>query len=134
MNPYQAAKQYQTISAHANVLDADPHRLILVLMESALEKLSMAKGFMQRHNVHDKGVNISLALSMIEALQSSLDKEKGGEIAENLHNLYAYMMQLLLEANMNDTPEKVDEVINLMSTIKEGWEGIPKSLEEKGEE
>ncbi len=134
MNPYQAAKQYQTISAHANVLDADPHRLILVLMESALEKLSMAKGFMLRKNVHDKGVNISLALSMIEALQSSLDKEKGGEIAENLSNLYAYMMQLLLEANLNDETTKIDEVIKLLSIIKDGWEGIPKVIDEKGEE
>ncbi|MBS0288363.1 MAG: flagellar export chaperone FliS [Proteobacteria bacterium] len=122
MHPNRAAKQYQSVSSQTSVVDADPHRLIQVLMENALEKLSIAKGCMARNDVHDKGINISLALSIIEALQTSLDKEKGGDIADNLHELYGYMMNTLLEANLNNDIPKIDEVIKLLAIIKDGWE------------
>jgi len=128
MNPNNAAKQYQTVFSQTSIVDADPHRLIQVLMESTLEKLSLAKGFMQRNNIHDKGVNISLALSMIEALQTSLDKEKGAEIAENLFELYDYMMRSLLEANLQNDINKIDEVIKLLLVIKDAWDNAPKQL------
>ncbi|MBI2791119.1 MAG: flagellar export chaperone FliS [Gammaproteobacteria bacterium] len=129
MNPNNAAKRYKSVSAQTSVVDADPHRLIQILMENALEKMALAKGFMERNNVHDKGVNISLALSIIEALQTSLDKEQGGEIAENLYNLYAYMLNTLLEANLQNDVHKIDEVMKVLITIKEGWDKVPSNLQ-----
>lgn len=134
MNPNNAAKQYQTVFSQTSIVDADPHRLVQVLMESTLEKLSLAKGFMQRNNLHDKGVNISLALSMIEALQTSLDKEKGATIAENLFELYDYMMRSLLEANLHNDTHKIDEIIKLLLVIKEGWDNVPKQLQKDSNE
>ncbi|MBN9286696.1 MAG: flagellar export chaperone FliS [Gammaproteobacteria bacterium 39-13] len=134
MNPNNAAKHYQTVFSQTSIVDADPHRLIQVLMESTLEKLSLAKGFMQRNNIHDKGVNISLALSMIEALQTSLDKEKGAEIAENLFELYDYMMRSLLEANLQNDTNKIDEVIKLLLVIKDAWDNAPKQLQKDSDE
>ncbi len=134
MNPNNAAKHYQTVFSQTSIVDADPHRLIQVLMESTLEKLSLAKGFMQRNNIHDKGVNISLALSMIEALQTSLDKEKGAEIAENLFELYDYMMRSLLEANLQNDTNKIDEVIKLLLVIKDAWDNAPKQLQKDSNE
>lgn len=122
MQPNRAAKQYQTVSSQTSVVDADPHRLVQILMDNALEKLSIAKGCMTRNDVHDKGINISLALSIIEALQSSLDKENGGDIADNLHELYAYMINTLLAANLNNDIPKIDEVIKLLTIIKDGWD------------
>ncbi len=128
MDPKKAAQQYQTVSTQTSTVNADPHRLIQILMENALEKLILAKGFMARNNIHDKGSNISLALAVIEALQTSLDKENGKEIAENLHELYAYMIQTLLEANLNNDINKLDEVIKILSIIKDGWDNAPKYL------
>lgn len=129
MNPNNAAKHYKSVSAQTSVVDADPHRLIQILMENALEKMALAKGFMERNNIHDKGINISLALSIIEALQTSLDKEQGGEIAENLYNLYAYMLNTLLEANLQNDVHKIDDVMKVLITIKEGWDKVPGHLQ-----
>lgn len=128
MNPYNVAKQYQMVFSQTSVEGADPHRLIQILMENALEKLAMAKGYMVRNSVHEKGINISLALSMIEALQTSLDKEKGAEIADNLYKLYDYMMRILLEANVQNDVNKIEEVIRLLLVIKEGWDNAGKQL------
>ncbi len=131
MDPRNAAKQYQNVSAQTSTINADPHRLIQILMENALEKLALAKGHMSRNNIHDKGTNISLALAIIEALQTSLDKEKGNEIAENLYELYAYMINTLIEANLHNDLNKIDEVIKILGIIKEGWDKAPAQLKNK---
>ena len=62
MNPNNAAKRYKSVSAQTSVVDADPHRLIQILMENALEKMALAKGFMERNNVHDKGVKYKFSI------------------------------------------------------------------------
>lgn len=119
-----AIKQYQKIGVHGGVEGANAHRLIQMLMEGALDKVAAAKGCMQRDNVSGKGENIGLAISIVDGLQSSLDKDKGGEIAENLSNLYDYINKQLILANLDDKIEYLDEVQNLLLTIKSGWDGI----------
>lgn len=115
---------YQSVSAHGSVVEADPHKLIQLLLEGTLSKVRLAKGFMDQNNTHDKALNISLALSMIEALQCSLDKEKGGEIATNLYELYDYVIRSLIQANLENDVNKLDEALNIISTIKDGWDQI----------
>ena len=52
--------------------------------------LEQAKVRMQEKNYVQKGILISQALNIIAELDSSLNTEKGGDIARNLHSLYAY--------------------------------------------
>ncbi|MGB4006908.1 MAG: flagellar export chaperone FliS, partial [Halanaerobiales bacterium] len=59
---------------------------------------------------------------IISELMVSLDMEQGGEIARNLYNLYDYMNRRLIQANIRKDPALVDEVINLLSSLKESWE------------
>lgn len=129
MNPNHALKQYQHVSIEAGILSADPYRLIQILFESALEKLIIAKKFIEINNIHDKGVALSLAISIIETLQASLNEE-GGEIAENLAELYAYMLRTLIQVNLHNDLVKLDEIIQLIVTIKTAWDSMPREIEE----
>jgi flagellar protein FliS len=80
---------------------------------------------MEEHNVAEKGEAISRALAIIdEGLRASLDKKAGGEIAENLDALYAYMISRLIAANLHNQTEPLDEVVRLLSDIKGAWEEI----------
>lgn len=133
MNPNYALKQYQHVSIEAGILSADPHRLIQILFESALEKLMIAKKFIEINNIHDKGVAISFAISIIETLQASLNEEEGGEIARNLSDLYSYMLRTLIEVNLHNDVKKLDEVIQLIHTIKSGWDNMPREKVENEE-
>jgi len=117
-------KQYQATSTQTGVVEASPHRLIQMLFEGALEKLAKAKGFMLRKEIEKKGQHISWAIKIIGGLQSSLNMEVGGELSANLDNLYEYMTHKLFEANLENSIEKLDEVTQLLSNIKEGWDGI----------
>ena len=120
----RAASQYNKVGTQSGVEHANPHQLIQMLMAGALEKISIAKGHMERGNVAEKGRHISWAITIIGGLQASLDMEKGGEIAENLNHLYHYMSSQLLQANLQNQPELLNEVTMLMKNIKAGWDGI----------
>lgn len=124
MNAYAAMKQYQTVNVNAQVSEADPHRLIQMLMEGGLQRIAQAKGAMQFNNVQLKGELISKAIGIVGGLRDSLDFAKGGEVAANLDSLYAFMVQRLSIANLKNDAAILDEVAALLRDVKEGWDGI----------
>lgn len=128
MNNRSALNQYNQVRAHAQTEGASPHRLIQILMDGAIEKVTVAKGLMARGNVQEKIRNINWAMSIIDGLRQSLDMEKGGEIAENLEALYDYMQRRLIVANAEDNIPILDEVSNLLLEIKSAWDAIPLNI------
>ena len=124
MTAYSATQQYQKVCAYSGVMDASPHRLVQMLMEAVLEKIAQAKGNIHRNEIPEKGANISKAILIIEGLRASLNIEEGGELAQNLNDLYDYMERRLLSANQQSDETELDEVFSLMSEIKTGWEAI----------
>lgn len=128
MNAYAAMKQYQQVSVHSSIMDASPHRLVQMLMEGVLEKIALAKGNMARNEIASKGENIGKAISIVGGLQASLNKEAGGEIAENLNSLYEYLAHRLLVANSQNDNTILDEVSGLMLEIKTSWDAMPDSF------
>lgn len=117
-------KQYTQVGAQTGVVEATPHRLIQMLLEGALDKIAIAKGHMARGNIAEKGSHISWAISIISGLRAALNQEAGGELATRLDDLYEYMEQRLLEANLQNNAEYLDEVGRLLGQIKAGWDGI----------
>lgn len=130
-DPRSALNQYAKVKTSSGIEDATPHRLIQMLMEGALEKIHLAKGFMERNEIAEKGSHISWAISIIDGLRVSLNKEAGGEIAENLDNLYDYMERRLVEANLHNDVSILDEVSGLMLEIKGAWDAIPQEFHEQ---
>ncbi|MDH5785015.1 MAG: flagellar export chaperone FliS [Chromatiales bacterium] len=120
----KAAQTYGKMAVSTAIEEASPHRLVQLLMAGAIEKMAVARGYMEQQNTSGKGENISWAISIIESMRASLDRDNGGEIATNLNDLYEYMSQRLLEANINNDLKAVDEVSTLMHTIHDAWIGI----------
>lgn len=126
-----ASQQYDRIGVQSEVEYANPHRLVQMLMEGAAARIARAQAYLQRGAVAEKGQSISLAISIIEGLQSSLDMEKGGQIAENLDRLYEYMTRRLLEANLKNDKAILEEVQDLLQQLREGWDAMAKKTVEK---
>ena len=120
-----AINAYTNVGIDSSVAGADPHKLILLLYQGALLAISSAKNQMLRKNISAKGKSISHAILIIESgLKSSLDKNVGGELAQNLSALYDYMNQRLLVANLKNDVAALDEVSALLSELKGAWEEI----------
>jgi len=127
MNAYAAMKQYQTVNVNAQVSEADPHRLIQMLMEGGLQRIAQAKGAMQHGHVALKGERIGKALGIIGGLREALNADQGGELAVNLDRLYAFMQDRLTQANLKNDVSMLDEVADLLREVKAGWDGIRQS-------
>ncbi len=116
---------YSSAQAHGGVAAADPHRLIVMLMDGALERISSARGCMTRGDTAEKARLLNRAVSIIGELRSSLDMQSGGQIAANLGELYDYMSRRLLKATSENRVEILDEVGKLLQEIRGAWAAIP---------
>jgi flagellar protein FliS len=125
MNASLAMSQYKEVHVQSSIMDASPHRLIQMLMEGALEKIALAKGNILRKEIAQKGENIGKAITIVGGLQSSLNTDAGGDLAESLNDLYDYMSRRLVVANIQSDEAILDEVAGLMIEIKSGWDAIP---------
>lgn len=121
---YGALRQYRTVTRFSGVEEANPHRLVQMLMEGAVSRLAMGLGNMERGELAAKGENIGRAISIIDGLRSALDREAGGDMARNMEGLYAYMMDRLLQANATNDPAVLSEVHGLLRELKAGWDSI----------
>jgi len=124
---HSAVEQYNRVGVSSGVESADPHQLIQMLMNGALEKIAIAKGHMERNDISQKGGNISWAISIIDGLRASLNVDDGGEIAQNLDDLYDYMTRRLARANIENNPDLLDEVSSLVRSVKGAWDQMPES-------
>ena len=116
---------YQSVAAHGGVAAADPHGLITMLMDGALQRLSTARGAIEHGATASKGRLIHRVVEIIDELRASLNMEAGGEIAANMAQLYDYSSRLLLRANLENRVELLDEVSHLLREIRSAWIQIP---------
>jgi flagellar protein FliS len=124
MNATAALNHYHKTGVHSGAMSASPHRLIAMLLNGALDKINIAKGYIAHGVVAGKGENIGCAISIVDGLRASLNKEEGGQLAENLDALYDYMGRRLLEANLESDVGKLEEVAALLNQIKSAWDAI----------
>lgn len=116
---------YQSAAAHGGVAASDPHRLIVMLMDGALERIATARGCMQRGETAEKARLLNRTVSIVAELRGSLDMTAGGQIAANLSELYDYMSRRLMAALANNQAELLDEVSGLLNELRSAWVTIP---------
>lgn len=119
------AESYAKVSVEAAIESSDPHRLILMLFDGAITAVSLARIHMNAGEIPQKGMAISKAIDLVtNGLQSSLDMTSGGDLAERLSALYEYMAQRLLFANLKNNFAALDEVAELLGSLREAWAEI----------
>ena len=117
---------YRSAAAHGGVAAADPHGLILLLMNGTVERISAARGCIQNKAYVEKAQLIHRAVALIDQLRGSLNMQAGGPIAQNLDDLYDYMSRQLLQGTVDNDVKKLDEVLGLLHQIRGAWLEIPK--------
>lgn len=120
----QGLANYRKVGAQGSVVDADPHRVIQLLLNGVLDRLAQARGHMQRGEAAAKSEQIGKALGIVEGLMLNLDTERGGDIATNLNDLYDYIMGVLLKANLDNNVSLIDEVGDLLREVEGAWAQI----------
>jgi flagellar protein FliS len=113
----------------SRILTADPIELIHLMYQAAIAEVRSARLHLQNKDIRSRSKAITQACSILTELTGSLDSKNGGDYAERLRDLYAYMMQKLTEANFKQRDEPLAEVLGLLVTVLEGWEGVQSKVQ-----
>ncbi|CAA0323094.1 MAG: flagellar export chaperone FliS [Alteromonadaceae bacterium TMED7] len=127
-------KAYQKTSVKQDVSTADPHKLTLLLIQGAMDRIAYAKGAIDRKDFVDKAKFVTKATSILIYLRDTLDMKVGGEVAENLFALYNYIVDIINEGHFNNDTAKLDEAYGLLSPIRDAWVSIPESAKSEAYE
>jgi flagellar secretion chaperone FliS len=105
------------------ILSADPLELIRLLYQGAADAVRQARRSLAEGDIAGRSQAISRAYEIVAELAGSLDLTQGGEFGDRLLRLYDYLQRRLIEANLQQTDGPLAEVLGLLSTLAEGWQG-----------
>lgn len=113
---------YQKVGREAEILGADPHRLIVLLFDGAEVALTKAQDCLVSQDINGRSDALIKAIDIISSgLSSSLNLEQGGDLAVNLKALYDYMVSRLIHANVHQDANAIAEVQKLLGELASAW-------------
>ncbi len=121
-NEQQGFGHYQQSDLAIQAAAANPHQLVLMLFNGLMDELVRARSHIAARRYDRKVQSINKCIDILNALTSSLDFEKGGELALSLANLYDYCVYRLYDASHKLSVSHVDEVEVILRNLQDGWE------------
>jgi flagellar protein FliS len=108
----------------SRVESAEPVQLIRLLYQGALAAVRDARRHLASGDIASRSREVAKAFAIVTELTASLDRARGGEIALRLAQLYDYIQRRLLDANARQQDEPLAEVLGLLTTLAEAWQGV----------
>ena len=124
MSYQEAYGGYHAVNLDAQTSRASPVELVLLLTDGLLDELARARAHIAARRYEQKAVSIDKCVEIINGLSSSLDFDQGGDTVANLASIYDFCAQHLHGAGIKLDPTMVDEVIRVLTTIRQGWKGV----------
>jgi flagellar protein FliS len=118
MTPMEQYAQYN----NSKVLTASPAELVLMLYEGAIKFCNIAIMAIEKEDGERAHNYIIKVERIIDELRLSLDSKY--EIAEDFEQIYVYLIQRLLEANIKKDPEILKEVILHLRSVRDNWKKV----------
>ena len=116
----RAAKAYARNEVDGGVIASDPGQLVVLVYERILDHLKVGKCCLESG---EYGIeSFSKANDLIQqGLLACLDLNAGEEIAMNLGAIYEWSLREIVKARLDRSPEKVQEVIDVLTPLYEAW-------------
>ena len=116
----RAHRTYAANQRETSVSSAKPVELVAMVYQRLLDHLNTGK--LQMSAGEDSSASFTKAIDLITTgLESCLDKEKGGEIAQNLAYIYDWAGKEIIRARLRRDPEMIQGVINVFVPLAEAW-------------
>ena len=122
-NPYA---QYQ----NSKILTASPAELTLMLYDGAIKFGNIAIMAMKENDVQKAHNNIIKVQRIIDEFRQTLDMKY--TVAQDFENIYAYIFQLTLQANIKKDPDIMEEAVGHLRTLRETWVEVMKANKNPG--
>ena len=127
-------KRYQQVSRDSGIATADNHQVIFMLLQGLLDSVAIAKGCILRKDIEGRAKSINRSINITSGLIDGINHKVHPEIGENFEALYRYVQVRLNDAALEQSVEPLDEIVNLITPIKDAWLNIPQAEKDKAEE
>jgi flagellar protein FliS len=124
---FMAIKAYQTADNDLLVEGSDQFGLVKLLYQKLLTYIYQAMDSIEVKDLAGRAEAISQALTIIHVLNSTLDYNKGGDVAVSLSQVYGWSRKALIESNRHKDTEGLKEVAKMIEDIAQAWEMIGRS-------
>jgi len=125
-NPYQRYKK-------TAVESANPEKLLLLMYEGAIRYVKQAIIAVRENDIGARGQAIGCAFDVIMELNNTLDHKVGGDISKNLEQLYMFLTDQLVQANIQADEKRLQDVLNILNTLYTGWKEAIEKLKKEEE-
>lgn len=124
---------YRRSQVETRAASASQEQLVLMLVDGFLDEISRLDGHLHAFNdptnntalksksLEKKGHSITRCINILRGLDTALDMDTGGELAQNLHDLYDFMGKQLFKVSVSNDLSDLDPIRTTMSDLREGW-------------
>jgi flagellar protein FliS len=106
-------------------------QLILMMYDGALQAVNQSIQCMNQKDVAGQSLHILKAQDIINELSLALDMEQGGEVSKTLEQLYQFVLNQLLQANITSDPMYLESVIKVLTPLRDAWSRIAEASDEE---
>ncbi|MGJ8692787.1 MAG: flagellar export chaperone FliS [Thalassotalea sp.] len=128
----QNLQAYKKVNIDSGILESNPHQIIVMMFDGALQSLSISKGAIERKDFELKSQSITKFVNIVSALRASLDFDAEPAISQRFDDLYAYCIDRALEASLKLNIEMVTEVNGLLKPLRDAWFEMPEVSKKEG--
>lgn len=114
---YSPINQYQNVQ----VSTSNPEKILIMLYDGAINFTRIAIVKLANDDLAGKGLYISKAQAIVAELMNTLNHEIGGDIARQLEQLYNYLIDEFIAANIKNAPEPLENALRIMTTMRDTW-------------
>jgi flagellar secretion chaperone FliS len=130
--PHAFAQAYRRHDVETRVAFASAHELITMLFDGYVDAVAQARGAMRKGEIEAKCRGIVRASRIVdEGLKAALNLRDGGPLAEDLRQLYDYVVVRLAQANLRNDERALDECLTLIQPLREAWAAIGPQVDAK---
>ena len=119
-----ALKAYEQVEQDFMVESANRHRLVEILFTELVASIDRAIMGISVDDQSARSAGVSKALTIVYSLRTSLDFERGGDVAKSLADLYDWARLQLLATYNDRATERLTAVRTSISEIAEAWSSI----------
>lgn len=121
----RAIQSYGSVHAASSLAGAQGLQLTQMLFDGLVDALVALRGHILHRSVAAKSAQVTKVHRILTGLQSTLDFERGGEVARNLNDLYLYATRRLVHVHAHNDLAALDEITGMMREIRDAWRSLP---------
>lgn len=121
---FGGARSYQNVDLSSRIEGASPHRLVAILFQEAIKAMDTLTVAIRRNDFTQRGARQARALAILHGLESSLDHERGGDIAKDLSRIYAEARRLTIGGCRDSDVQQIAAAREMLQEIASAWDSI----------